>query len=75
VRQTTAKRASSGKVNGFRITTYVIQIWCPLSKPTIQIPESLARQAVVLKIEVTSQEASFLSAFCPVTDAPMLAVI
>lgn len=40
-----------------------------------QIPDALERQAVVLRLEAGSQEASYLSAFCPVTIFPTLLII
>lgn len=40
-----------------------------------QVAPSLQDKAVLLRIEAESQEATFLSAFCPITKAPMVVVV
>ncbi|KAF2724660.1 hypothetical protein K431DRAFT_281612 [Polychaeton citri CBS 116435] len=46
-----------------------------LSDPKATLGESVARKAVLLKLDFGSQEASFLSAFCPIAVAPTLIII
>lgn len=47
-----------------------------MQKPTVkQVSKLLKEKAVVLRLNAGSQEAGFLSSFCPVGDIPTLVVV